>query len=160
MGGGGIGGGPYKKMGVNFFLHLSRGHEGPSRWPPAIPSSITILDGMAPCYGHLLLAPAEGWWPSATWRALRALWIAVKKNWTPIFFIGGPPLYPPPHRRPPYPLHRIFLLLLLFFCFPHFFYRWPPPPIPPPPPPLPPLPLAHTGSVTNCVVCRDPFCCF
>ena len=29
---------------------------------------------MAP-YGCLLLAPAEGWWPSATWRALRALWI-------------------------------------------------------------------------------------
>ena len=28
-------------------------------------------------YGFLLLAPAEGWWPVATWRALRALWIAV-----------------------------------------------------------------------------------
>ena len=28
-------------------------------------------------YGALLLAPMEGWWPSATWRALQALWIAV-----------------------------------------------------------------------------------
>ena len=26
-------------------------------------------------YGRLLLAPAGGWWPSATWRALRALLI-------------------------------------------------------------------------------------
>ena len=37
------------------------------------------LEGMVP-YGHLLLAPVEGWWPSATWRALQALWIAVKKK--------------------------------------------------------------------------------
>ena len=37
------------------------------------------LEVTAP-YGCLLLAPAEGWWPSATWRALRALWIAVKSN--------------------------------------------------------------------------------
>ena len=28
---------------------------------------------MAP-YGHLFLAPVEGWWPVATWRALRAIW--------------------------------------------------------------------------------------
>ena len=34
------------------------------------------LEGTA-LYGCLLLAPAEGWWPSATWRALQALWIAV-----------------------------------------------------------------------------------
>ena len=32
-----------------------------------------ILEGMAP-YGRLHLAPVEGWWPLATWRAL---WIAV-----------------------------------------------------------------------------------
>ena len=32
------------------------------------------LEGTA-AYGRLLLAPAEGWWPSATWRALRALLI-------------------------------------------------------------------------------------
>ena len=37
---------------------------------------IIKLEGTAP-YGRLLLAPAEGWWPSATWRALWALWIAV-----------------------------------------------------------------------------------
>ena len=30
------------------------------------------LEGTA-AYGHLLLTPAEGWWPTATWRALRAL---------------------------------------------------------------------------------------
>ena len=34
------------------------------------------LEGMAP-YGRLLLAPVEGWWPLATWRALWALWIVV-----------------------------------------------------------------------------------
>ena len=66
---------------------------------------------MAP-YRCLLLAPAEGWWPLATWRALWALWIAVKKKWTPIFFIGGPHLYPPCH-HPPYPLHRFFYFFLL-----------------------------------------------
>ena len=38
--------------------------------------NIPILEGTAP-YGNLLLAPAECWWPLATWRALRALWIAV-----------------------------------------------------------------------------------
>ena len=40
--------------------------------------SILKLEGTAP-NGCLLLAPAEGWWPSATWswRALWALWIAV-----------------------------------------------------------------------------------
>ena len=32
------------------------------------------LEGTA-VYGRLLLAHAEGWWPSATWRALRALLI-------------------------------------------------------------------------------------
>ena len=26
-----------------------------------------LLEGMA-AYGRLLLAPAEGWWPLATWR--------------------------------------------------------------------------------------------
>ena len=31
---------------------------------------------MAP-YGRLLLAPMEGWWPLATWKALWALWIEV-----------------------------------------------------------------------------------
>ena len=30
------------------------------------------LEGVA-AYGHLLLAPAESWWPSATCRALQAL---------------------------------------------------------------------------------------
>ena len=33
-------------------------------------------------YGRLLLAPAEGWYPSAIWRALRALWIAVLEETT------------------------------------------------------------------------------
>ena len=33
-----------------------------------------LLEGMAP-YGRLLLAPTEGWWPLAAWRALRALLI-------------------------------------------------------------------------------------
>ena len=33
-------------------------------------------------YGRLLLAPAESWWPSATWRAL---WIAVNKIGPPFF---------------------------------------------------------------------------
>ena len=28
-------------------------------------------------YGRLLLPPAKGWWPSAKWRALLALWIPV-----------------------------------------------------------------------------------
>ena len=37
-----------------------------------LPGQYVILDGMAP-YRHLLLAPAEGWWPSATWSDLRAL---------------------------------------------------------------------------------------
>ena len=34
-GGGYKGGGPYTKMGVHFFLQLSRGPKGPSRWPKA-----------------------------------------------------------------------------------------------------------------------------
>ena len=34
--------------------------------------NIEKLEGTAP-YGCLLLAPAEGWWPSATWWALWAL---------------------------------------------------------------------------------------
>ena len=82
-------------------------------------------------YGRLLLAPAEGWWHSATWRALRALWIAVKKIFGPPFFYRGLPLYPPP-LPPPLPLAQSFFLLLLFL--PPFFYRGPPP-IPPPSPP-------------------------
>ena len=79
--------------------------------------NIEILEGTAP-YGHLLLAPAEGWWPSATWRALWALWIALNKQkiGPPFFFIGGPHLYPP-CRRPPYPLHRFFFLLPYQFLF-------------------------------------------
>ena len=87
-------------------------------------------------YGHLLLAPAEGWWPLATWKALRALWIAIKKqkqkqnNWTPIFSIVAPPI--PPTTTPPTPCTE-------FFFYPHFFIG-PPPPIHPPPPP-PPYPL-------------------
>ena len=34
-GGGGYRGGPYKRMGVHFFLQLSRGPKGPSKWPKA-----------------------------------------------------------------------------------------------------------------------------
>ena len=102
-------------------------------------SKYALLEGMVP-YGCLLLAPAEGRWPSATWRALWALWIAVKnKNkldphffiypptatppypWHrvffsyPHFFIGAPP-YTPPRRRPPYPLHRVFFFFFFFFA--------------------------------------------
>ena len=29
-------------------------------------NNLIILEGSAP-YGGLLLAPAEGWWPTATW---------------------------------------------------------------------------------------------
>ena len=90
-------------------------------------------------YGRLLLAPVEGWWPSATWRALRALWIAVKKNLDPNFIYRGPPLYPP-CRCPPYPLHRVFLFYLFIFT-PIFFIGSP---FPPPPPLPPPLPLAQS----------------
>ena len=60
--------------------------------------------GTAP-YGRLLLAPVEGW------RALRALWIAVKKkkkNWTPIFFYRGPPYTSPPAAAPPTPCRVFF----------------------------------------------------
>ena len=39
------------------------------------------LEGTA-AYGRLLLAPAEGWWPTATWRALRALFS--------FRYLGGP----------------------------------------------------------------------
>ena len=46
--------------------------------------NIVILEGMAP-YGCLLLAPAEDWWPSATWRALQALLIAVLAETTYVF---------------------------------------------------------------------------
>ena len=86
-------------------------------------TNYVILEGMAP-YGCLLLAPAEGWWPSATWIALDScikkfgppffyrgpllyppaatpLPLAHSIFFTPIFFIG-PPLYLPPCRRPPY----------------------------------------------------------
>ena len=101
---------------------------------------IYILEGTAP-YGRLLLAPAEGWWASATWRALQALWIAVKKKY-PHFFIGPPPLYPsplplpPPLKKkkkkkknifflggpayaaaPPTPCTEVFFLLFFFFFF-------------------------------------------
>ena len=41
----------------------------------------TILQGMA-AYSCLLLAPEEGWWPLANWRALWALF-SFK-------FLGGP----------------------------------------------------------------------
>ena len=34
--------------------------------------NLCLLEGMA-AYSRLLLAPVEGWWPSATWRALLAL---------------------------------------------------------------------------------------
>ena len=66
---------------------------------------------MAP-YGRLLLAPAEGWWPLATWRALQALWIAEKNKIDPHFFYRGPPI--PPCCRPPYPLHRFFFTTIFF----------------------------------------------
>ena len=36
------------------------------------PKYVFLLEGTA-AYGCLLLAPAEGWWPLATWRALRAI---------------------------------------------------------------------------------------
>ena len=100
---------------------------------------------MAP-YGRLLIAPAEGWWPLATWRALRALWISVKnkyrqflkKIWgifftptttapplplaqsiffTPIFFIGGHPYTPPPPEAAPLPLAQFFFFFFFFFFF-------------------------------------------
>ena len=82
--------------------------------------------------GTYFLVPAEGWWPSATW-------IAVKKKLDPHFFIGGPLLYqppPPPAAASSYPLHRVFFL-------PPFFFIGGPPLYPPPPPP-PPLPLAQS----------------
>ena len=41
---------------------------------------------MAP-YGRLLLAPAEGLWPLATWMALRALLIPPP---SPQVTVGGP----------------------------------------------------------------------
>ena len=80
------------------------------------------LEGTAP-YGRLVLDSAEGWWPSATWRALRAIWIAVKKFFGPSFFYRGPPLPPPP-----YPLRRVFFIIIFFT--PIFFIGGPPP-IPP-----------------------------
>ena len=46
------------------------------------------LEGMA-VYGCLLLAPAEGWCPSATWRVLRALFsfrcsvLKLQRSYTP-----------------------------------------------------------------------------
>ena len=84
-----------------------------------------LLEGMAPlraptsssCGGLVAFGHLED--PSATWRALRTLWIAVKKNWTPIFFIGGPHLYPslpPPPPPPPLPLAQS-----IFFLLPHQF---------------------------------------
>ena len=96
-------------------------------------SRYITLEGMAP-YGRLLLAPSQGWWTLATWRALRALWIAVKKNWTPIFFIGPPPYTPPPAAGHLYPLHRVFFIFIIGG----------PPPIPPTVAPPPPLPLAQS----------------
>ena len=83
------------------------------------------LEGRAP-YGHLLLAPVEGWWPSATWKTLRALWIAVKKKFNPHFFYRGPPPYAP-LPLPPLPLAQSKKKI------PPFLYMGPPP-IPPPPP--------------------------
>ena len=45
------------------------------------------LEGMA-AYGRLLLAPAEGWWPWATWRALQALFsFRYLEGLLPIIFI-------------------------------------------------------------------------
>ena len=43
-----------------------------------------------------------------------------KKNWTPIFFIGGPHLYPP-CRHPPYPLH---IYIFFFTTTPIFVPIW------------------------------------
>ena len=49
--------------------------------------SIIKLEGTA-AYGCLLLAPAEGWWPSASWRALRALFsFRCLEGLLPIIFI-------------------------------------------------------------------------
>ena len=49
--------------------------------------NIISLEGMA-AYGRLLLAPAEGWWPLATWRALRALFsFRCLEGLLPIIFI-------------------------------------------------------------------------
>ena len=46
-----------------------------------------ILEGTA-AYGRLLLDPVEGWWPSATWRALQALFsIRCLEGLLPIIFI-------------------------------------------------------------------------
>ena len=59
-------------------------------------------------YGCLLLAPAEDWWPLATWRALQALWIAVKKEIGPLFFYRAPP---PPAAAPPTPYTSWILLM-------------------------------------------------
>ena len=66
--------------------------------------------------------------------------IKFKKKLTPIFFIGGPLLYPL-CRHPPYPLHRV----ILYFLFPHFFIGGPPPYAQPPPPSPLPLPLAQSN---------------
>ena len=101
---------------------LGRGPKGSPSTPQELEqgghrprSSSVIYFGSIPilyCYFQIcntrrygtLRAPTSSCWPSATWRALRALWIAVFfffLNWTTIFFIGGPPLYPP---LPPPPL--------------------------------------------------------
>ena len=53
-----------------------------------------ILEGTA-AYGRLLLAPAEGWWPSATWRALRALFsFRCLEGLLPIIFKATEELHP------------------------------------------------------------------
>ena len=71
------------------------------------------LEGTA-SYGRLLLAPAEGWWPSATWIAVGAPPIPPHAADPPTpcteFFLY---MGPPPTAAPPTPLHRVFLLLLL-----------------------------------------------
>ena len=59
-----------------------------------------------------------------------------KHNWTPIFFIGSPPILPPT-TSPPTPCTVFF-----FFFYPNFFYRGPP--LYPPPQRRPPLPLAQS----------------
>ena len=77
-------------------------------------------------YGHLLLAPAEGWWLSATWRSLRAICLESRRPPTPCtefffflphFFIGAPPynpLYSPPLPPPPTRVFFYFFILKFF----------------------------------------------
>ena len=65
------------------------------KFPIQVDSKYSQLEGTAP-YRHLLLAPAECWWPSA------------------------PPIPPPCRRHPPYPLHWVFFYPHFFIGGPSY----------------------------------------